>query len=104
MKPEVTIYYQECKKVSEPSTACFNISGRELVGLNGSVIANTGKDLERKVGELAQNNSGLIVRNKIPFVNIPGATFLEVNYGNHINRYRPLNQEEIPESVRPLIE
>ncbi len=104
MKPEVTIYYQEAKKASEPSIAYFNIAGRELLGLNGSEITNTGEDLEKRLGKLAQDNSGLIVRNRIPFVDIPEATLLEVNYGNHINRYRPLTQQEIPESVRQLIE
>jgi len=108
MKPEVTIYYQESKEASEPSTAYFNINGTyggiKLVGLNGSEIVHTGEDLEKKVSELAQNNPGLIVRNRIPFVNIPEATFLEVDYGDSINSYRPLRQQEIPESIRTLIE
>ena len=104
MNPEVTIYYHECKIPSEPGYSYFNIEGKNLVGLNGSEIANSGEDLEKRIGELAQNNSGLRVRNRIPFVDIPEVKLLKVNYNNFINIYRPLTQQEIPERVRPLIE
>jgi len=93
MKPEITIYYHECKKASEPSYAYFNIDGKELAGLNGSEIANSGEDLEKRIGELAQNNSGLRVRNRIPFVDIPEATLLEVNYGDFINQLNSFKTE-----------
>ena len=103
MKPEVTIYYQEGKKASEPGSAYFQISGKGLRGLNGSEIAHSGEELEKLIAKLAKQNRGLRVRNRIPFVNIPEASLLEVDYGDFLNKYRTLTLQEIPESVRALI-
>ena len=107
MSPEVTIYYQESKPVDEPGIAYYRVEGRDLVGLNGSGIAHSGKELEGMLSKLADDNSGLIVRNRVPHADIlektPGVTLLEVSYGKFTNRFRPLTPEEMPESVRSLV-
>ena len=61
--------------------------------------------LADKILQLIKDNPGLVVRNKTPFVDsVFDATLLECRvHGGHVNRYRPLTQEEIPESIRPLI-
>ena len=99
---EVIVYHISHMTPDTEELSCFRIEGKKI-----DETALDSNELEEKVLGLIERNPKLVIRNKVPIVDIPDVvvTISEAdepeNYRSE--KLRTLREEEIPERIKPYI-